>query len=56
MRQAQFCNHNTYFKSTMKIMHPHDEDNIDVNAFNAMKEDLKQLNNQTNHRLTKWKV
>ena len=38
----------------MKIMHDHDEDNIDVNAFNAMKGGLKQLKDQINH-LTKLK-
>ena len=37
----------------MKIMRAHDEDNTDVNAFNAMKEELKQLKDQTNNRLTK---
>lgn len=39
----------------MKIMHDHDEDNIDVNAFNAMKGRLKQLKDQINHLLTKLK-
>ena len=37
----------------MKIMRAHDEDNIGVNTFNATKEDLKQLKDQTNHRLAK---
>lgn len=37
----------------MKIIHAHDEDNIDVNAFNTMKEELKQLKDQINHLLTK---
>ena len=35
----------------MKIMRAHYADNFDVNAFNAMKEELKQLKNQTNHLL-----
>ena len=34
-------------------MRAHDEDSIDANAFNAMKEELKQLNDQTKHRLAK---
>lgn len=37
----------------MKIMHAHDEENIDAKAFNAMKEELKQLKDQINHLLTK---
>ena len=34
-------------------MRAHDEDNIDENAFNSMKGALKQLKDQTNHRLAK---
>ena len=34
-------------------MHAHDEDNIYVNAFNAMKEELKQLKDKKNHRMAK---
>ena len=37
----------------MKIMRTHDEDSVDVNAFNSMKEELKLLKDQTNHRLAK---
>ena len=37
----------------MNVMHAHDEDNIYVNAFNAMKEELKQLKDQKNHRMAK---
>ena len=35
------------------IMRAHDEDNIDVNAFNTMKKELKELKDQTNHPLAK---
>ena len=34
-------------------MRAHDEDSTDVSAFNAMKEELKQWNDQTKHRLAK---
>ena len=34
-------------------MRAHDEDNTGVNTFNTTKEDLKQLKDQTNHRLAK---
>lgn len=34
-------------------MRANDEDNIDVNTFNTIKEELKQLKDQTSHRLAK---
>lgn len=49
MRQAKFNHHNTYFESTMKTTHALEENNIDINAFNAKKEELQQLKNQANH-------
>lgn len=49
MRQAKFNHHNTYFESTMKTAHAREENNIDINAFNAKKEELQQLKNQANH-------
>ena len=34
-------------------MRTHDEENSDTDAFNAMKEELKQLKDQANHRVAK---
>ena len=33
----------------MKTTHAREENNIDINAFNAKKEELQQLKNQANH-------
>ena len=37
----------------MKIMHAYDEENVYINAINAMKEKLEQLKNQSDHCLSK---